>query len=212
VALGRSVRRGFGTATPVLAARGRALARALAQARGRGVEAAARCAGAARREGTAAWAATLSAGARLSAQAAASQQRAARVAEGAASRLASARAWAPAPRAALAAAGVLVVSLGQGSPRHAPSLEGAAAPALALLAPLRPTATPAAPAAPAIRVHVNARPWARIRVDGVDVGPTPLSSLHVEPGAHDFEAEFADGRTLTRRIEISAERRFVSLP
>ncbi len=62
-----------------------------------------------------------------------------------------------------------------------------------------------------IRVQVNARPWAVIRVDDVDVGPTPLSHLRLSPGPHEFEANFADGRSMRRRVEISSERRSVSL-
>lgn len=65
---------------------------------------------------------------------------------------------------------------------------------------------------PQIRVQVNARPWARLRVDGVDAGSTPLSHLRLAAGPHDFEAQFPDGRVLHRRIEIGPEQRFVSLP
>ena len=65
---------------------------------------------------------------------------------------------------------------------------------------------------PQIRVQVNARPWARLRVDGVDAGSTPLSHLRLAAGPHDFEARFPDGRVLHRRIEIGPEQRFVSLP
>jgi hypothetical protein len=66
-------------------------------------------------------------------------------------------------------------------------------------------------AAATIRVRVNAQPWALIRVDGVDVGPTPLSHLRLAPGPHEFEAVFADGRLLRRRIEIGPDQRSVSL-
>jgi hypothetical protein len=62
-----------------------------------------------------------------------------------------------------------------------------------------------------IRVQVNARPWAVIHVDGIDVGPTPLSHLQLLPGPHEFEANFADGRSVRRRVEISSEQRSVSL-
>lgn|GEM_PF-4304814 len=71
-------------------------------------------------------------------------------------------------------------------------------------------AAQAAEAAP-VRVHVNARPWARIRVDGVDVGPTPLSHVHLPPGPHAFEAAFPDGRRVERVVEITSEQRFVAL-
>ena len=65
---------------------------------------------------------------------------------------------------------------------------------------------------PSVRVQVNARPWARIRVDGVDVGPTPLGHVHLRPGPHEFEAAFPDGRRVLRVVEIGAAHRFVSLP
>jgi non-specific serine/threonine protein kinase len=71
--------------------------------------------------------------------------------------------------------------------------------------------TPAA-APPPVRVQVNARPWAQVKVDGIDVGPTPLSHLELAPGPHAFEARFPDGRVLRRRIEIGPAHRFVSLP
>jgi hypothetical protein len=75
-----------------------------------------------------------------------------------------------------------------------------------------PPPEPAATAAPQpIRVRVNARPWAFIRVDGVAVGPTPLSHLHLSEGPHEFEAEFADGRRLKQEVVIGPEQRWVSL-
>jgi hypothetical protein len=64
---------------------------------------------------------------------------------------------------------------------------------------------------PPVRVQVNARPWAMIKVDGVDVGPTPLGHLELTPGVHEFEARFPDGRVLRRRVEIGPTRRLVSL-
>ena len=77
-------------------------------------------------------------------------------------------------------------------------------------APGAPPEKPVLAGAP-VRVQVNAFPWALIRVDGVLVGPTPLSHLHLTPGPHEFEAEFPDGRVLRRRIEIGAEHSTVSL-
>jgi hypothetical protein len=58
---------------------------------------------------------------------------------------------------------------------------------------------------------VNARPWARVRIDGRDLGPTPLSQ-RLAPGVYRLEAHFPDGQTIHRNIEVSPERRFVSLP
>jgi hypothetical protein len=69
-----------------------------------------------------------------------------------------------------------------------------------------------APAPPLVRVQVNADPWAYIRVDGVEVGATPLGNLQLPAGPHEFEAHFPDGRRLQRRVEIGPELRFVSLP
>ena len=111
-------------------------------------------------------------------------------------------------RTLIAAAALLVLAL---APlRDASRLE---IPAVALGSTGAPPPVGAAPAAaPDVRVQVNARPWARIRVDGVDAGSTPLSHLLLASGPHDFEAEFPDGRVVRRRIEIGPEQRFVSLP
>ncbi len=78
-------------------------------------------------------------------------------------------------------------------------------------APEPERASPSAPA-PLVRVQVNARPWAHVRVDGRDAGATPLGHLQLAPGPHDFEATFPDGRVVRRRVEISPEQRFVTLP
>jgi hypothetical protein len=80
-------------------------------------------------------------------------------------------------------------------------------------APARPVAlTPSTPPAAAerIAVRVNARPWARVRVNGVALGSTPLTH-ELEAGVYEFEAEFSDGRRVRRRIEVSSEQRFVAL-
>ncbi len=61
-------------------------------------------------------------------------------------------------------------------------------------------------------VDINARPWARIRVEGVDLGLTPLGSVLLEPGEHRFGAEFPDGAVLERIETIGAERGRVSFP
>jgi hypothetical protein len=81
-------------------------------------------------------------------------------------------------------------------------------------APLMPAADVAAPPpapAPLTRVRVNARPWAYVRVDGVEVGPTPLSHLRLEAGPHEFEAQFADGRRLRQQVIIGPGEHSVSL-
>jgi non-specific serine/threonine protein kinase len=138
-------------------------------------------------------------------------------------------------RAALAVLAVTAVSLGVGSTAHRMPRDAIASAPPALLAsavlpadppdtepdraadvatrpPPAPTPAPAPEPAPEpVRVQVNARPWAQIRVNGVDVGATPLGNLQLAPGYHDFEATFGDGRVVTRRVEIGAEQRFVSL-
>ncbi len=62
-----------------------------------------------------------------------------------------------------------------------------------------------------VSVQVNARPWATVRIDGVDLGATPLSH-RLAPGVYQLEAEFPDGKRIERKIDVRAESRFVSLP
>ena len=97
--------------------------------------------------------------------------------------------------AASEAAGAQLAALP--APEPAPLPSGAAEGAASL--PLR------------VQAQINARPWARIRIDGVDVGPTPLSRP-LAPGIYRIDAEFADGRSLQRHVEIGPEQRFVALP
>jgi hypothetical protein len=61
-----------------------------------------------------------------------------------------------------------------------------------------------------VRVQINARPWARIAVDGRDVGVTPLGNLELAPGSHTFRADYADGRVETRTLEVREDRRFIA--
>jgi len=75
----------------------------------------------------------------------------------------------------------------------------------------RPASEPALFVPLKVQAQINARPWAHIRIDGVDVGPTPLSHA-LAPGVYRIEAEFPDGRNLQRRVEIGPEQRFVALP
>ena len=60
-------------------------------------------------------------------------------------------------------------------------------------------------------LHVSAGSPPRIRIDGIDVGPTPLT-YPLAPGVYRIEAEFPDGRSVRRQVEIGPERRFVALP
>ena len=66
-----------------------------------------------------------------------------------------------------------------------------------------------APGAATLSVQINARPWANIEVNGVDLGPTPIAGIPLLAGRHRFRAHMPDGRVLEREVEISAENRFV---
>jgi type II secretory pathway predicted ATPase ExeA len=63
-----------------------------------------------------------------------------------------------------------------------------------------------------VRVNVNADPWAEIRIDGLDVGQTPLADIPLLAGPHHFRAKLPDGRILERDVSIDAENRFIVFP
>ena len=63
-----------------------------------------------------------------------------------------------------------------------------------------------------IRVSLNARPWARIEIDGRDVGVTPLADLAVSPGLHRFRAHLPDGRVIERDLRLDRDRNHISFP
>jgi hypothetical protein len=65
---------------------------------------------------------------------------------------------------------------------------------------------------PTIPVSLNARPWARIEVDGREVGVTPLADLPMAPGPHRFRAHFPDGRVVERTVRVDAYRDHISFP
>jgi type II secretory pathway predicted ATPase ExeA len=133
----------------------------------------------------------------------------------------------PAPRPSAAggrrlsaAAGVFGVFFATGvgaglwmSRRDSGPAEPAAAPVPAVsAAPAAPPAeapTPAPAAQDLVGVQINAEPWATIRVDGQEVGVTPLAGVRLTRGPHRFEAVFPDGRTETRDVEIDDARRFL---
>ena len=73
-------------------------------------------------------------------------------------------------------------------------------------------ATQAAPPAAPIRINVNARPWARIELDGVDLGLTPLGGVPVAPGSHRFRATMPDGSVLERVEILGPDNRRVTFP
>jgi predicted ABC-type transport system involved in lysophospholipase L1 biosynthesis ATPase subunit len=120
------------------------------------------------------------------------------------------------PATALVA--LALFSLGNYGIGMRPSLTAAAA-ALAL----SDVATPTSPLLPVaespgilartqpVNVQVNARPWARVRINGIDVGPTPLSQ-RLAPGVYQLEAEFPSGERIQREIDVGPKNRFVALP
>jgi type II secretory pathway predicted ATPase ExeA len=61
-----------------------------------------------------------------------------------------------------------------------------------------------------LAVQINASPWAKVEVDGIDLGVTPLANIPLVAGAHSFRARMPDGRVIERTIVIDAERRFIS--
>ncbi len=63
-----------------------------------------------------------------------------------------------------------------------------------------------------VPLHVNADPWAHIRVDGRLVGMTPLADLPVAPGEHEVIAVFPDGREMIKRVSAQAPGASVSFP
>jgi len=66
-----------------------------------------------------------------------------------------------------------------------------------------PEPTPPAPAQ--VPVSINATPWAIVRIDGREIGETPLAGIPIEVGRHVFEARMPDGTTREQTIDISAE-------
>ncbi len=121
--------------------------------------------------------------------------------------------------AALAVALVLLVR-SSGPTRSAPTRETVAGPAgpSATAAPApEPVSPPALAAEPAaaglppsdgkLGVHLNAAPWARVEIDGIDVGETPLANVPLRPGPHAFRARLPDGRIVERTVEIDAANR-----
>jgi type II secretory pathway predicted ATPase ExeA len=71
-----------------------------------------------------------------------------------------------------------------------------------------PTPAGAAPS-DALPVNINASPWARIEIDGVDVGETPLAGIWLRPGPHTFRAQLPDGRLVERTVEVDEANRHV---
>ena len=90
-------------------------------------------------------------------------------------------------------------------------------PERALARGVAPVVVPEAPVEPVaevapIRVSINATPWARIFVDGEDVGVTPLAGVELEVGARRFEARFPDGTVMERVQTVGPVNRWVVFP
>ncbi len=136
----------------------------------------------------------------------------------AASRAVSRNQTAPSVRAVFATA-LLLGALGISLPGLRSLLEPPPVSAPAPRAPVsEPNPPPAraeapvpviAPAASTFSVQVNARPWANIEVDGVDLGPTPIAGIPLLGGQHRFRARLPDGRVVERMVDVSAENRFI---
>jgi general secretion pathway protein A len=73
----------------------------------------------------------------------------------------------------------------------------------------RAAAAATAPAVRTVSVQLNARPWAIIQVDGVDLGPTPISGIPLLAGKHRFRARMPDGRVVEEVIEVTEQNRFI---
>ena len=76
----------------------------------------------------------------------------------------------------------------------------------------RPEPAPPPTSPPAVTVSINATPWARIEVDGRDLGLTPLGNVRLSAGAHRFRAHLPDGVVVERTVEIDANRNHVAFP
>jgi MSHA biogenesis protein MshM len=117
------------------------------------------------------------------------------------------------PRAAPLVLAALVTALVAALLQRSESSRTGSGPPSAADAGKSPPAAPAAAApargAEALAVNVNAVPWARVEVDGVEVGETPLAGIPLLPGPHTFRAELPDGRIVERRVEIDAANRHV---
>jgi len=115
---------------------------------------------------------------------------------------------------ALLAAIALVLAARYAPDRAAP--DRARAPEVAVAAAPPPAVATAAslPVAevPPVLVHVNARPWARIRVDDRELGLTPLGNVPLAPGLRRFRAEMADGSVIEREVTIDGASRRVTFP
>jgi len=62
------------------------------------------------------------------------------------------------------------------------------------------------------RVDINATPWARVLVDGRDLGTTPLFDLSLAPGRHQLRLDnppLGRSRSMPLELEAASHRRVV---
>jgi hypothetical protein len=69
-----------------------------------------------------------------------------------------------------------------------------------------------APTLTTVPVSMNAKPWARIEVDGREVGITPLADVPLATGHHRFRAHLPDGSVVEREARVDAQRDHVVFP
>jgi serine/threonine-protein kinase len=74
-----------------------------------------------------------------------------------------------------------------------------------VLAPAAPRAEPPDPRRTGLLLVV-ARPWGRVRVDGRDVGKTPLETIPLRPGVHAVVIEHPSYEPIEREVTIRAGR------
>jgi hypothetical protein len=102
-------------------------------------------------------------------------------------------------------------------PAPAPEAVQPGAPAAEPASASSPAPAPAAPPSPSappeteerIEISINATPWAKIAIDGEEVGETPLAGVKVKPGMRLFRATYPDGRVRQRGIPIDEKHRIV---
>jgi hypothetical protein len=75
-----------------------------------------------------------------------------------------------------------------------------------------PGESAAAPEVLTVSVNINADPWAKIWIDGREVGDTPLADVPLAIGEHRFRVVFEKGRVVERTIDVDREQRFISFP
>jgi hypothetical protein len=91
------------------------------------------------------------------------------------------------------------------APTRAPTPTPAPRPSEPPLAarPNAPAPVPGGAEPSMIATNINANPWARIEIDGVDYDTTPLGEVMLQEGQHRFRAFMPDGRVIERTEKIS---------